>query len=67
MAESKFQQVKQQLTTEYQTAIAQYAKYLATVQYLEKTGLKKCTSDNRNSKQTIICWINQLFRVGTIN
>jgi cobalt-zinc-cadmium resistance protein CzcA len=68
MAESKFQQVKQQLTTEYQTAIAQYAKYLATVQYLEKTGLKNAQVITETAnKQLSAGLINYLEWVQLIN
>ncbi len=59
MAESKYEQVKQQLTTEYQTAIAQFSKYLATVQYLEKTGLKNA--------QLITETANKQLSAGSIN
>lgn len=68
MAESKYQQVKQQLTTEYQTAIAQYAKYLATVQYLEKTGLKNAQVITETAnKQLSAGLINYLEWVQLIN
>ncbi|OYW81628.1 MAG: CusA/CzcA family heavy metal efflux RND transporter, partial [Sphingobacteriia bacterium 32-37-4] len=59
MAESKYEQVKQKLTTEYQTAIAQFSKYLATVQYLEKTGLKNA--------QLITETANKQLSAGSIN
>ncbi|WP_295235175.1 CusA/CzcA family heavy metal efflux RND transporter [Sediminibacterium sp.] len=59
MAESKYEQVKQQLTTEYQTAIAQFSKYLVTVQYLEKTGLKNA--------QLITETANKQLSAGSIN
>lgn len=68
MAESKYQQVKQQLTVEYQTAIAQYAKYLSTVQYLEKTGLKNAQLITETAnKQLSAGLINYLEWVQLIN
>jgi cobalt-zinc-cadmium resistance protein CzcA len=68
MAESKYQQVKQQLTTEYQTAIAQFSKYLTTVQYLEKTGLKNAQIITETAnKQLSAGLINYLEWVQLIN
>jgi len=68
IAESKYQQVKQQLTTEYQTAIAQFSKYLSTVQYLEKTGLKNADIITETAnKQLSAGSINYLEWVQLIN
>ncbi len=68
MAESKYEQVKQQLTTEYQTAIAQFSKYLSTVQYLEKTGLKNAQIITETAnKQLSAGLINYLEWVQLIN
>lgn len=68
IAESKYQQVKQQLTLEYQTAIAQFSKYLSTVQYLEKTGLKNAQLITETAnKQLSAGLINYLEWVQLIN
>jgi len=68
IAESKYQQVKQQLTAEYQTAIAQFSKYLTTVQYLEKTGLKNAQIITETAnKQLSAGLINYLEWVQLIN
>jgi cobalt-zinc-cadmium resistance protein CzcA len=68
LAEAKYQQVRQQLTTEYQTTITQFSKYLATVQYLEKTGLinAQLITETAN-KQLSAGLINYLEWVQLIN
>lgn len=68
IAESQYQQVKQQINTEYQVAMAQYQKFQATVQYMERTGLKNAQIITETAnKQLAAGEINYLEWVQLIN
>lgn len=68
IVEAQYKQTKQQLTVEYQTALAQFSKYLQTVQYLEKVGLKNAQLITETAnKQLSAGLINYLEWVQLIN
>lgn len=68
IAESQYQQVKQQINTEYQVAMAQYQKFQSTVQYMERTGLKNAQIITETAnKQLAAGEINYLEWVQLIN
>lgn len=68
IAQSQYQQVKQQINTEYQVAMAQYQKFQSTVQYMERTGLKNAQIITETAnKQLAAGEINYLEWVQLIN